>query len=147
MIYEILSNIKWVFVGMVDFINTKVVMSLLSPLGVFLFGINHVVILKALICLVVIDFITGSWSARESGEVISSRKASRSAYKLVVYGLLAAGSHLTELILPGGTYLEEIVISFLALTEMISILENVGKAGFAIPHKLLKKLQVYRDEQ
>lgn len=147
MIQEFIHNIKLLWTGVWEFAMTKILFSLVSSLGVFAFGIEHAVIVKSLILLVVIDFVTGVWSARVTGEHISSRRAVKSAYKLVMYGLLIAGAHLTEVILPGKTYLEDIVTGFLAVTELISILENSGRMGYAIPQKLLKKLQDFRNEQ
>jgi len=143
MINDLITNIKFAWFGIFDYFNTKIITSLLSPLGVFLFGVDHVVIMKALVAVVIIDFITGLMSAK----TITSKEAVRSAYKLAMYGLLVAAGHLTEVIVPGTTYLEEIVTSFLAVTELISILENIGKMGYAIPNKLLKRLQEFRDSQ
>lgn len=147
MIHEFIQNIKLLWMGVWEFAATKILFSVVSSIGVFAFGIDHATIMQALIFLVVIDFITGLWSARVSGEHITSRRAVKSAYKLVMYALLVSGAHLTEVVIPGKTYLEDIVTSFLAVTELISILENAGRMGYAIPKKLLKKLQDYRDEQ
>lgn len=147
MIHEFINIIKSLWIGIWEFALTKIILTMSSSIFVFAFGVNHAVIMKALIFIIIIDFITGIWSARVSGEHITSRRAVKSAYKLVMYGLLVAGAHLTEVIIPGTTYLEDIVTSFLAVTELISILENAGRMGYAIPKKLLKKLQDYRDEQ
>jgi len=147
MIHEFIQSIKLLWMGIWEFALTKLIVTMSTSVFVFSFGINHVVIMKALIFLIIIDFVTGMWSARMTGEHITSRRAVRSAYKLVMYGLLVAGAHLTEVIVPGTTYLEDIVTSFLAVTELISILENAGRMGYAIPKKLLKKLQDFRDEQ
>ena len=44
-------------------------------------------------------------------------------------------------------YLDDTIIAFLTLTELISIIENTGKMGYAIPKKLLLKLKSIRDEK
>ncbi len=137
---------KGVFTGIQDFFVVKLLPTILVPLYGMLFGFETENILQALLFLVVIDFITGIVSAHVSGEPIKSRSAVRSAFKIAVYGLLVSAGHLTEQITPGGTFIEEAVTTFLALTELISIVENVGKMGFAIPRKLLNQLHKLRDE-
>ena len=144
---DLFTSIERIWTSIPDYFTAKSVISVLSPLALLAFGSDHVLIMKSLVLLTVIDFVTGIWSARSVGEIISSRNAIRSAYKLVMYGLLVAGSHLTEVIIPGQSFLEELMTSFLAATELISILENTGKMGYAIPSKLLLKLQEYRDQK
>lgn len=140
-----LFTLKSVFDGVWEFASVKFWSSLLVPLfGVF-FGFENPAILQALFLLTAIDFVTGVCSARVAGEQIKSRIAVKSAYKVAVYGLLVSSGHLAEMITPGGTFIEEAVTSFLALTELISIIENVGKMGFAVPNKLLNQLQKLRE--
>lgn len=134
------------FTGIGKFFVLKFWPSVVVPALGFLFGMENTLILQSLLVLVVFDFITGIIAARQSGEQIKSKSAVRSAFKVAVYGLLVSAAHLTEAITPIATFIEEAVITFLALTEMISIIENVGKMGYAIPKRLLKKLQNLRDE-
>jgi phage-related holin len=143
---EFLGITKGVFIGIADLFSMKIVPTILVPIYGVLFGFDTAKILQALLILVVMDFITGIVSAHAAGEVIKSRSAVRSAFKIAVYGLLVSAGHLTEQITPASTYIEEAVTTFLALTELISIIENVGKMGFAIPKKLLNQLHKFRDE-
>lgn len=142
---EFLHNIRLALTGVFEYFNFKTAASLLVTIGMYMVGAEHISALNALLILVVIDFITGLSSAKVKGDVITSRKASRSAVKLVVYILLVTSAHLAETIMPGDSFFETIVISFLALTEFISILENIGRMGYAVPLKLLNKLQELRD--
>jgi toxin secretion/phage lysis holin len=137
---------KGVFTGIQEFFTLKLFPTVFVPLYGMLFGFETKNILQALLILVIIDFITGILSAYAAKEQIKSKNAVRSAFKISVYGLLIAAGHLTEQVTPGGTYIEEAVTTFLALTELISIIENIGKMGFAIPQKLLNKLHKFRDE-
>ncbi len=132
---------------MAEYFYTKVVPAIIMPAFLLFFGKGNFIIIQALILLVIMDMITGIWSAYVTGEIVTSRRAVRSAYKLVVYGLLVSGSHLAEVILPGQFFLEQVVTSFLGITELISIIENSGKMGFAVPQKLLAKLESFRDNQ
>lgn len=142
---DFLNNIRFATAGVFEYFTFKSFFSLIITGGVFMVGADQLSAINMLLLLVVIDFITGLASAKAKGDVITSRKASRSAIKVVVYLLLIASAHLAEVIIPGDSFFETVVISFLALTEFISILENIGKMGYAIPLKLLNKLQELRD--
>lgn len=142
---DTVAIVKGLLVGVKDYFTLKFLPSFLVPLFGFLFGFNNHTIIYGLFVLICIDFITGVASAKQLGHRIESRSAVKTAYKIAVYGLLMSSGHITETILPGMTYIEQAVTSFLALTELISILENVGKMGFAIPQRLLNQLQKWRD--
>lgn len=141
------TTIKAVFIGIFNYTKSKVIVSFVVPLFAFMFGFENILILKCLMLLVVIDFVTGIISAYMSGDAITSRRAVKSAFKVAIYGVLISSAHLSEKIIPSGLFIETIVSSFLALTEFVSILENTGKMGYGIPKKLLNKLQQLRDEK
>lgn len=141
---ETITNI---FRGIFDFFSIKLIYSTIILLGGFLFGLENNQIFLALFFLIFFDFITGIFGAYKTGQVIKSRTAVRSAFKLVVYALLVSAGHLAEIITPINTYIDEAVTTFLALTELISIIENIGKIGFAVPQKLLNNLQSWRDSE
>ena len=113
----------------------------------FLFDVNQGDALIAIIVLIVIDFITGFASAKISGEEIKSAKVFRSAIKLVIYFMMISAAHMVELASGILSIADDTVIAFLAVTELISLIENIGKMGFAVPKKMLNKLQDYRDSK
>jgi phage-related holin len=76
-----------------------------------------------------------------TGETISSAKVFRSAIKTMIYVMFISAAHLMEMTTPILSFADELVLSFLAVTELISILENVGKMGFAVPKRFLNTLQ------
>lgn len=102
----------------------------------------------ALFFLVLFDWITGILATKHTGEHIKSSKIFRTPVKLVMYFMLIAVARIAEYSLPDLVrVLDETVIGFLTLTEFISVLENTGKMGYAIPKKLLNKLKSVRDEK
>lgn len=137
--------IKGIASGIAEYFCMKLYPSVLLPGFGFLFGFGSEKIMLALFCLIAMDFVTGIVSAKKSGMPIESRRAVKSAYKVAIYGLLVSAGHLTEGVVPFTAYIEEAVTTFLALTELISIVENAGKMGFAVPQRLLNQLQVWRD--
>lgn len=137
---EILSSgCTWCFL--------KVPLSFIGGIGLYLVGGGNVSAGIAIIVLVSIDLLTAIMAEYKNGNPIESRKALKTATKLVVYGLFLAAVHLTEAIVPGTTFLDEAVLSFLALTELISVMENIGKMGYPIPMLLLNRLKHWRDEE
>lgn len=116
----------------------------------FLFdSLTHDAII-ALLILMLFDFITAIIVAYRTGKEIQSAKILRSALKVSVYMLLVSSGHLAEVgvnvdMFPLN-FIDETIIGFLVMTELISIIENAGKMGYAIPNKLLNKLNQYKDE-
>lgn len=144
---EFISTIKGIAIGIYEHFFVKVWYSLAVPFITFTFGIHNTLVIQVIFILIIIDFITGITSAYMAGEKITSRRTVKTAFKVVIYGILISSGHLVEKILPGTFFIEEIVSSFLGLTEFISILENAGKMGYGVPQKLLHKLQEMRDDK
>lgn len=113
----------------------------------FLFDVTQTVPMGSIVVLVIFDSITGMAAAFKTGEPIESRKALRTVIKLVVYSIFISAAYLTGTNLVAFPMLEQIVMGFIALTELISIMENIGKMGYAIPQKLLNQLESLRDEK
>lgn len=104
-------------------------------------------VMFALALLVFFDFITGIFASYKTDQPIVSRKIYRSAVKLTVYSVLIAAAHLTEASGLQHTLgdIDGFVIIYLAVTELVSILENVSRMGYVIPRKLLNLLLKYKD--
>lgn len=117
----------------------------------FLFDDALEVEMIALFFLILADFLFAIAHAyKDPDNYIQSRKIIRTAYKFILYFGLVATAHITELALPDLFILEgidETIIAFLAVTEMISILEHASNFGFDIPKKLLGRLKVFRDSK
>ena len=103
--------------------------------------------MAALAILIIIDFFSGVMTAKKTGDQITSAKIFRTALKFAVYFSLIAAGRLT--VVAGLPFLpaDAIILGFLAVTELISVIENAGRSGFAVPQKLLNQLQNYRDKQ
>lgn len=107
----------------------------------YLIGAENFATMGMLLVLIIFDFITALMVQYKIGNEVTSRKAFKTVSKIIVYALLVSGSVLTENIIPGTTFLDNMAISFLAITELISIIENIGHMGYAVPKKLLNKLE------
>ena len=99
--------------------------------------------LLALTALIVIDFFTALLAAYKSGEPVRSAKVFRTALKMVVYFTLVSAGFLAEKAIAIGV-IDEIILGFLVATELISVLENTAKAGYAVPTGLLNTLKDFK---
>lgn len=113
----------------------------------FFFDETRIPALMALLFLIIFDFVTAIFAAKKEGIEIKSSKIFRSAIKVLVYFMMVAAGHIIETVIGIGFFVDETVMIFLSVTEFISILENTGKLGFAIPQKLLNKLEQLRDSE
>jgi toxin secretion/phage lysis holin len=126
----------------------KIIGAVLYTTLSYMFDLKQSPGLLALIILIIFDFITAIANAYKNKIEIKSAKIFTTAVKFVVYFGLVATGHLLEHTLSDNLgFMDETILGFLALTETISILENAGKLGFAIPQKLLNKLEELRDEK
>lgn len=103
----------------------------------------------ALFILILADFATAIMAVRKSPtEKIESRRMWVTAGKIAAYYTLVASGNLaekgTQYILP---LIDETILGFLCVTELLSILENIGRMGYAVPKKLIDKLSKYKDSK
>lgn len=119
----------------------KFLFSMLTWLIAFLIGMENQEIFAALVVLITIDLITGGIMVPfKTGVPIESIKILKTVSKLVAYSLFISAANLTETIVPGTTMIDIAVIAYLAMTEFISIMENMGKLGYSVPQKLLNRV-------
>ncbi len=142
------TNFTKVFSSLINFMEIKALGGLVVAAYAFFFHVPHWHLMAALIALLTFDLVTGIAASKLSGEEIKSKRVLKTPLKFFIYSILISTAHLTEVILnlPGAfSVLEQAMIGFLAITEMVSIIENSGRMGFAIPKRLLNQLQQYRD--
>jgi toxin secretion/phage lysis holin len=112
----------------------------------FLFDPLQHMSLIALLVLIIFDTITGVSAAFKSGEEIKSSKILRAAIKICFYFLFVSAGHLCETVIANFVPIQATITAMLALTELVSIMENMGKMGYTVPQTLLNKLKNLRDD-
>lgn len=108
------------------------------------FGKVDAAVVTGIGMLIVIDFITALIREKKLKRKIESRKAIKTAIKLAFYGLLVSAGYITESVISMNVInlpIAEIVNGFLAITELISILENAEQMGIPVPTNLLSALK------
>jgi len=143
---QYLEHLRAVLDTLGRYAQLKVVGALFLPFYSFFFHPSQVTLMLALVALVTFDLITGVLAAKVNKEAITSRKMVKTAMKFGVYCVLISSAHLAEVMIIGDLYLEEIMLGYIAITELISVIENAGKMGYAVPKKLLKRLQKLRED-
>lgn len=119
----------------------KAIFSVVFVMVSFMFDINQANSLFALFILVLLDFLTGVSAAKYVGEPIRSSKVKHTAIKLTAYFVIISAAHLAEKGLVSYlAVIDETVVAFFLLTELISLLENIGRLGVQTPKKLLNQL-------
>jgi phage-related holin len=110
----------------------------------FFFGDIEKTIITSVILLTIFDMITGVMASVKTGHDIKSKRFLNTAVKLFIYMLLISTGHLTENAIGLDIKADEVITSVIALTEIISILENASRMGYAIPKKLLNQLKDFK---
>ena len=102
---------------------------------------------KALIMLIIADYITGVIVAIVKKQLSSEVGAKGIAKKILMLIVVAVANVLDVQIIGGGAGLRNITIIFYAANEVISLLENTGKLGLPYPPKLLDVLEQIKNKE
>ena len=139
---EGLLYIKYALLSALHPSTFKVMGAALLIVYSFLFDPAHTQTLIALLALIILDFVTGITASKVNGDPIRSSKIRHSALKVFAYFGTIAGANLAEAgLISYLAVIDETVIAFFAITELLSLLENVSKMGFQTPKKILNQLQ------
>lgn len=101
---------------------------------------------KALLVLIIADYITGVIVAIVKKQLSSEVGAKGIAKKILMLIVVAVANVLDVQIIGGGAGLRNITIIFYAANEVISLLENTGKLGLPYPPKLLDVLEQVKNK-
>lgn len=123
--------------------SIKALLGAVLSILAYLFDPTQHAALLALFILTLADFCFGVTASRKEGQPLRSSKVRRTAIKMTVYFAIVAMTRITENAIPLLSFMDETLVGFLAATELLSILENVGRMGYAVPAKLTKILGDY----
>lgn len=100
----------------------------------------------AVFILVILDSISGLavvWTI--PGARVESKKLTKTIIKFMMYGIAFAATHQAEVATNNALpFIDETVLGYIAVTELISVLENLERLGLKVPRQLLNKLSAYR---
>ncbi|PQQ47815.1 phage holin family protein [Bacillus thuringiensis] len=120
-----------------------IVKAFIATLGGFygyLFG-GWDVVLKVLVNLVVIDYITGVIAAGYNMELKSKKGFKGIAKKLMLFLLVGVANQL-DTVLGSNSAIREATIFFFMGNELVSITENAGRMGVPLPQSLSNAVEI-----
>ncbi|MDX8359203.1 MULTISPECIES: phage holin family protein [Bacillaceae] len=120
-----------------------VAFSFLCSTVTFLFG-GWDKLMVILLVFVIIDYVTGMISATIEGS-LSSRIGFKGIMQKIFIFALVAIAHLIDLILGEYHFLRDTTIFFYLSNELLSIIENAGRAGVPVPKVLTRAIKLLRD--
>ncbi|RIW35636.1 holin [Bacillus salacetis] len=89
-------------------------------------------LLTILVIAVILDYITGLIAGGITG-ILSSKKGMKGIGKKVIIFSIVAAAHLIDTILGNQHIIRDSTIIFYLCNEILSIIENAGRAGLPIP--------------
>ena len=112
----------------------------------FLFGNLYHEAIIAVLMLMIFDTVLGVAAAVYEGQDISSRKFARAVYKGIIYMISISAGYFLDTTMPIDIA-QTTMIGFIACTEFISILENMGRMDMETPKKLLNQLKDFQSKK
>lgn len=141
------NNLMSVTTVTVSNLKLKLFISGLITAYGFLFNPLKTPLYIAVGVLVVFDFLTALVAALKNREIITSAKCSRTILKMFVYGIMISAATMADrFIIDQGQIFADLMLAFVAITEFISIIENVNKTGIDTPVNILKRLKSIRNK-
>jgi toxin secretion/phage lysis holin len=100
-------------------------------------------LLGALLFVVAFDYVTGVIAAWFEGKLKSGVGLKGIARKFLIFAVVAM-AHIMDTILGDNHLLRDAAIFFYIVNELLSITENLGRAGVPLPPALKKGIEVLR---
>ena len=101
-------------------------------------------LLGILLAFVIIDYMTGFIAAGAEGK-LSSQVGFKGIAKKIMIFILVAVAHLIDQALGGDKNIfRDATIFFYLANELLSIIENAGRAGLPIPKQLTNAVEILR---
>ncbi|MDO7787510.1 phage holin family protein [Desulforamulus aquiferis] len=122
----------------------KATVASISTVATYLFG-GWSPTLELLVFMVVIDYITGLYAAYSQGQLSSQVGFCGIAKKLFIF-LLIAVAHKMDMAFDSPGFLRNLITYFYIANEGLSMLENMARAGMAIPEPLKAALIQIKNE-
>ncbi|EXY05071.1 phage holin family protein [Bacillus thuringiensis] len=98
------------------------------------------VLLKILVTMVAIDYITGMIAAGYNGELKSKIGFKGIAKKVVLFLLVGVATQL-DIVFGSNSAIREATIFFFVGNELVSISENAGRMGIPLPQPLINAIE------
>jgi toxin secretion/phage lysis holin len=126
-------------------LNTKLLAAFSGSIFGYLYG-GWSTLFSVLYTLCILDFITGLLAGYQNGELKSKKGFVGIIRKILMFFLIAV-AHQIDILLGTTAAIRDATILFYAVNEVISILENAGRAGLPLPEKIMRAIEVIRTSE
>lgn len=123
----------------------QAILSMVCAAFGYLFGGWHA-LMGVFIALWFLDYVTGVLASGINGE-LSSKRGFKGIGKKVLAICVIATAHLADVMLETGTMLRDATLFYFSMNEIISIIENCGRAGLPIPAQLRRLIAIFSDDK
>lgn len=103
-------------------------------------------LLTALCVFVVIDFLSGLLAGSKNEGLNSSKGFKGIPRKVLIFLMVAIGHTVDRLLGMDGHLFRDIVVYFYLANELISIIENTGRAGLPVPPVMTKIIAILKEK-
>jgi len=126
---------------LLESLGIKAVLSLIITALATAIGQN-LLAYEVLFILIILDTLTGVMKGVKNKN-LSSRRFRDTAHKIILYSILIISAHQLVRLSPMLQWFEDFVAVYLAVTEVLSIIENAHILGVVLPDWVSEKLCKY----
>lgn len=143
-----LSYMKSIIISAFSPTLWKTVLAICYVFYMFSFDVSKSSSYVSLLILIGLDFVTSLWAAKITGQPIRSSKIGNTGVKVFAYFAVICGAFQVERgLISQISVLDETVLAFFMARELISLIENVGRMGYAVPQKVLNQLKDFTNKE
>lgn len=121
---------------------------IIVPLGggalSYLFG-GWSILLQVLCMLVIADYVTGLIASGVEGK-LSSKVGFKGIFKKVMLFVIVVVAHYVDVVMHTDSAIRDAACLFYISNELLSILENAGRAGVPVPDAVSKAIKVLQSK-
>lgn len=129
--------------GMEQLLNERTIFTIMASIGTWvLAGFDQAFLI--LVCLVILDYITGMIKAFVNKD-LSSSQGYKGIYKKIGIFVAVCVAFLVDAIIGSGSTIRVVSVYWFVFMESISILENLQASGVVLPDFLINRLRQFKD--
>lgn len=122
----------------------KTGITILGAVVGFLYG-GWSILLQVILVMTIADYITGLAASSVEGK-LSSKVGFRGIIKKVLIFIIVAVAHTIDQVIGQGDMVMDAACFFYISNELLSIIENCGRAGLPVPEALKKAVLVLKSK-
>jgi len=124
-----------------EYFIEKFILGIGLGIASFLFDGGLVHQMNAILGMVALHFVVGLIRARKEKKPFDEAKVFATVVKLAVYGICVSAGFLAERVIGIEMALDNSIMGFIAIAELIAILKSAASIGFPVPSWFIQKVE------